>query len=499
MCINKKRFYNKWLHSWQWVDCGSCPACRQAKAERRTRRIRSAVYAGYVTLFVTLTYRNINIPYIRKDELQENSSYINIYRDCSVRRVRIKADYSMAYKYVRQTKLIHRVDCFEKRMFFDSKDVSGLSKLRGQSDGNKVGVLFFKDVQDFEKRLRINAQRRYGIIKPIYSFKCSEIGPSTKRPHFHLLISVPQENLAELQSAIIEAWPFDSRIKSAKSIQIARNAASYVSSYVNRGSDFPKFFNYAAFRPKHSFSKGYGTTCCAYSLENILKKFHDGDLRFDPNFYGIKSAKNNVLFPSYACNKYFAKCYGYSRFTYDEISWLCKSPDEFFMNSDVLPRLFLSDKINEFTGLYDYAWDKVRSVVSLIKRLRKRFCDEFVYYEDGKRYVGLPYNDYSYELFADYYYRFWRLYQSNLIRLQYEEVNLSEYAFIFENWDEVWSKRIRSDLTIFADFTNRSILEDPSLFKRNVIQSFRMTKSYHDHYKRRKVTNYCMAYSGFNV
>ena len=120
MCINKKRFYNKWLHSWQWVDCGHCSACLQKKANKRTMRIKSAIYPGYVTLFVTLTYRNINIPYIRKDEIKENVPYINVYRDCSVRRVRIKGDYSMAYKYNRQKTLVSRVDCFEKRLFPDS-------------------------------------------------------------------------------------------------------------------------------------------------------------------------------------------------------------------------------------------------------------------------------------------------------------------------------------------------------------------------------------------
>ena len=499
MCVNRKRFYNKWLHSWQWIDCGKCPSCLQKKANKRTMRINSAIYQGYVTLFVTLTYRNINIPYIRKDEIKENSPYINIYRDCSVRRVRIKGDYSMAYKYYRQTELVSKVDCFQHRFFPDSKDVSCLPKLQGQSDCNKVGVLFFKDVQDFEKRLRINLARRYQITKPLFSFKCSELGPSTHRPHFHLLISVPSEYLAQCQSAIIEAWPFDSRIKSAKSIQIARNASSYVSSYINRGSDFPRFFEHKVFCPKHSFSKGYGTTSDAYSLENILTAYRRGDITFDPNYFGHKTDKRDVLFPQYACNKYFRKCFGYSRFNYDEIIELCKSPELFLTHSDVLKRMFLSTETDGFSGEYDYDFEKIRSTVSLIKRLRSRFCCEFVYYEDSKRYVGLPENQYSYELFGDYYYKFWRCYASTLNKHKYDDVKVEDIPYIFENWDEVYNLGIRSDLLTLVDYSQRSILEDTNLFERNINDTIRLSNTYHTKYKRRKITNLSMANSGFNV
>lgn len=499
MCINRKRFYNKWLHSWQWSDCGHCPSCLQAKANKRTMRIKSALYKGYVQLLVTLTYRNINIPYIRKDEIKENSPSINIYRDCSVRRVRIKGDYSMAYKYNRQKEVVSVVDCFEKRIFPDASDVRKLPKLRGQQDRNKVGVLLFKDVQDFEKRLRINLKRRYGISLPIFSFKCSEYGPSTFRPHFHLLISVPSCFLAECKSAIIQAWPYDSRIKSAKSIEIARNASSYVSSYVNRGADFPAFLGHKSFLPKHSFSKGYGTTCSAYSLENLLKAFRRGDITFDPNLFGQKSDSHDVLFPTYACNKYFAKCYGYSRLSYDEILGLCKCPEEFLSTSDVLPRMFLSTDENTFTGLYDYDFKKINATISLIKRLRSRFLRDFVYYENGVRYVGLPENEFNYELFGDYYYRFWSVYASTLNKHKYDKAEIKDIPFIFENWDEVYKLHLRSDILSLVDYSQRSTLENPNLFKRIVIRSFDLNKTYLDRYKRRKVTNCCMANSGFNV
>lgn len=518
MCLNKKRFYNKWNHTWQWVDCGKCPACMQAKANKRTMRIRNAVYDGYITLFVTLTYRNINIPYIRKDEIKENSPYFNIYRDCSVRRVRFNGSYQMVYRYKREREIIGKYDCFKYRLFPDISDVQSLPRLKGQSNPNKVGVIFYKDVQDFEKRLRINLLRHYGIKKAIYTFKCSEYGPSTFRPHFHLLISVPQESLAQCKSAITEAWPYDSRVKSDKSIEIARNAASYVSSYVNRGSDFPRFLDNARLRPKHSFSLGYGLQNNSFSLEYILQQFHRRDIRYTSQFYyNDFSFTKFVPIPKYACNRYFAKCYGYSRLTYDEIIQLCKDPYGYVEKSDLLPRFFRTTSVvplthtlvvNSLTQDYDYDWAKVRVFCDTFLRLRSRFCRDFVYYEDNKRYQGLPQNDFSFELFGDYYYRFWNVYNSTLLRSQYEDItDVKEIPYLFENWDEVYTKNIRSDILTFVD-TNfihykdhklDGVLATPSLFARNVNQSLKMTSRYNSLYKRRKLVNRVMSVDGFNV
>lgn len=504
MCLNKKRFYNNWLHSWQWVDCGKCSACRQAKANARTRRIRNAVYDGYITLFVTLTYRNINIPYIRKDEIKENSEYINIYRDCSVRRVRFTSNYDMAYKYYRKTVKIGQLDCHELRLFPDSEDIRRLRKLRGQSDNSKVGVCYYKDVQDFEKRLRINLQRRYGITKPIYSFKCSEYGPSTERPHFHLLISIPEESLVQLQLAITEAWPYDSRIKSGQSIEIARDAASYVSSYVNSGSNFPKFLDIKSLRPKHSFSLGYGRSAVAFTLPEILKAYGRSDLRYVPSRVGKLSSPCPVLLPKYACNYYFGKCYGYSRFSASEITELCTDPEAFLTYSSCLPDIFLSKDINPFTGCYDYDFDKINFTIRLIKRLRSRFCRDFEYFDElGSKHIGLPENYFSYELFSHYYYGFWRMYHSNIIKFQYEGIDTCDIPYLFENYDEVYSLGIRSDILSLITPVSQSLIDygrgRVDLFPREVNKNFDLTYKYSTHFKRRKITNRVMAENGFNV
>lgn len=492
-----------------YADCGKCPACQQARADRRTSRINNAKYDGYVRLFVTLTYRNINIPYIRKNEITENSEKINIYRDCSVRRVRSSSDYKVGYKYTRKTEVIGTVDCYKYHIFLNPDDVRKLRKIRGQSDSNKVSVPYFKDVQNFEKRLRINLKRWYGITQPIYSFKCCELGPTTQRAHFHLLLDVPKDYLAQCQRSIIASWPYDSRISQSKSIQIARNASSYVSSYVNRGADFPKLFDSRRLRPKHSYSKGYGLQNSAFSLESLLSSLGRGSLTYVPTTTAANAVVRSVLFPKYVCNRYFSKVYGYSRLSYDEIVALCKNPEQFFQFSDVPLRMYRTTSsvgfprclaVNSLTEDYDYDFEKINKTIRDICRLRSRFCRDFVYFENGIRYVGIPENEYSYELFADYYYRFWRCYASTCLKLQYEDItDVRQLPFVFDNLRDVYNLRLRSDVLQYVDYTKKDFYINPNLFPKNVSDTLSMTEKYYSKYKRRKVTNRVMVYNNFNV
>lgn len=178
-------------------------------------------------------------------------------------------------------------------------------------------------------------------------------------------------------------------------------------------------------------------------------------------------------------------------------------------------------KVNSLTDDYDYDydWDKVKVFCNTFIRLRERFCRDFVYYEDGKRYQGLPLNDYSYELFGDYYYRFWRCYHSFIMRNQYEDIiDERDIPYLFENWNEVYTKNIRSDILtlvnpndihfskIFLTEEEQHIprvfdgfLSNPSLFERNVNMSLKLHRDFDSRYKRRKLVNRVMVENKFNV
>ena len=88
MCLRKryiKNVYGKMI----LVKCGCCPACLQEKAIARTNRIKNTYNADlYIPLFVTLTYKNEFLPYIKLDELTDCNNFyntsINVYRDNSI-------------------------------------------------------------------------------------------------------------------------------------------------------------------------------------------------------------------------------------------------------------------------------------------------------------------------------------------------------------------------------------------------------------------------------
>ena len=69
MCKHSKVILNRYTMKWVRVDCGKCPTCMQKKAMSRATRIRNNLQAGEIALFVTLTYDNKYVPYIKKSDL----------------------------------------------------------------------------------------------------------------------------------------------------------------------------------------------------------------------------------------------------------------------------------------------------------------------------------------------------------------------------------------------------------------------------------------------
>ena len=319
MCTNLRWIHNKYVDSNILVKCGYCKACLQEKANKRATRLKNEISSQNLALFVTLTYDRYSCPYIRYQDVQERLDPLPVYRDCSIRRDPV------SHLFVRNLKTyeISSEDCVN----YDYR-VNYLPYLK-RSKGRKIGVCIFKDVQDFNKRLRINLHRlneKYKIESPNLVFdekyriyNTFEYGERTHRPHIHLLLFIKPSLYQVFKSAIIKSWPFADRIRTEANIQIARDAASYVASYVNCGSKLPRFIA-ANFPPKHSFSQGLGTGCDSFQLDSILKNVDRQNMS-----YNIKTFKDgipcsvNLPVPKYVINRYFPLFKGYSRLTDGEI------------------------------------------------------------------------------------------------------------------------------------------------------------------------------------
>lgn len=508
MCVNKKRIFNRWTNSWQWVDCGHCPSCQQAKAFKRVKRIKNASYNGYIPLFVTLTYCNLCVPYVKVEDLLNGTSHINVYRDFDVRRVRCSSDYKMRYHRYRRNEPLATYDLFEKNLFMSRSDIEKLPRLRGRS--KYVGVCYFKDLQDFQKRLSINLRRRYNIQDSIYYFQVSEYGSWSKRPHFHLLIYVPAQYLDECICAISEAWPFDYEgAVRGKKIQIARNAASYVSSYVNRGSDFPDFLSVSAFRPKCSFNQGFGSTSSVLSLFSIVRALGTGDLRY----VGTRSVEGKledalIQYPKYALSRYFPYFKGRCRLPVDTLRLYLSCPARILAkeHEDIVMSLFMEYDgchIPEYNGFMNQSVMKsLLTIYRTIENAYQRFIADFPILERDEKGIfhqygyGLPDNLYSRELYAQYYTDVMRCYANTLYKGMFDGTkNLDDVIECYYNLDEVCGKHL-SDI---QDEIDKYPFHNPNQYNSIINSSLRLSRAYIKMQKQRHVTNISMVNQGINV
>lgn len=482
MCTNKKKVWIASRHSYMWVNCGKCPACQMEKANARMRRLKNAYsqYQGYGptenVLFVTLTYAPNFLPYIRPTELKENQEYINIYRDYDCKRVRKGSSYVFSKEPFRLTSPISKIDCLQQKIFYDGER---LPLARGSH--NKVGILFYKDVQDFYKRLERYLYRHFGITNSDFKrYTCGELGETYFRPHFHLLLYIPSHRMDEFYEAIRASWAYDND-GLARQIEVARSPSSYVSRYLCRPSDFPRFFENRCFRPKSSFSKGFGTSNPSFTLPSLLEAIDRGDMRYlCISHKNGKSSPALLFYPKYFIDRYFVKFKGFSRFSCSEMSFLLQKPNAIFSLGFKYGYSYEDDK-NDYLRTFN------------IIRLRfRRFCEE----------SGLTgrVSDLA-KLFSYYYYKCWSVYNSTLLRALYDSVNsVSDYLELYDNLDEVREFGFVPNFLSFNDVDNINngivnlnenvLVSNPNLFHKNMARTQELTDSFYKHMKQKKVNNH---------
>ncbi len=330
MCLYQRYIKNPYTGKDVYVKCGHCNACLQEKAARRTSRIRNNVSPGQTALFVTLTYANIFVPYVKRSELKSFEFSVPVYRDASIRRNRVGSDYTFLQSIKRTTTQIASIDYDNSINFLQDgekvPEVDRLPHLKRYSK-DKIGVILFSDLQRFYKRLRIILQRKFHVTSSFSYFGCAEYGPSTKRPHFHVLIFVPSSETQLFCSAISEAWQFDSIARKRKGIQIARNASSYVSAYVNSNTRLSKFYTQHSISQRHSYSQGFGMANPYFSFENVVSASEKSGFSYNKTI--MRNSVPTIIdctIPKYVIDKYFPRFLGYSSMPTDSLLQLLQCP-----------------------------------------------------------------------------------------------------------------------------------------------------------------------------
>lgn len=521
------------------VKCGHCPACQQEKALQRTNRIRANFpddsKSDIIAVFTTLTYRNECVPYIRTDDWFYagcgDSVYVPVYRDSMVRWVRCSKNYHMRRRVIAGRVEI-AVPLVDLKMFkaavetahpYDGKPLDGrMVYLRGQSDC-KVGVIHFPDAQNFIKNLRQTLIRNYHYENSFSFFCCAEFGPTTCRPHFHFLFFIPSAHYSMFKCAVAKTWSYDDYKATYNSTTIARNAAAYVSSYVNCDSSVPLVFRESSFSPKHSYSQGFGTALRAYKIEEIIKAYRRGDLRTDVSRVRQGAlVTDTILLPKYVISRYFPKFLGYSRLTSDEIRDVYARPEHIWR---------YADKILNGVRLIPHGW------YSPLNRAKREAFYDKVYQPEYKfarcflmsdnetavRWVRRHHPDVEPHHFAeqrisaiqtclqhkldyalsrgidkadyvDTAVGIWTLRASQVLRYMYEEIDdVSNYMQLYDNIKDFYSGDVGSDSLddIMFNLSNDYAYEvNPNHFIRNKQRHAIMEAAYHSYSKDKKVRNF---------
>lgn len=400
MCTNNRWIINKYTGERVLVKCGHCPSCLQEKAQRNVKRIKfehnKILSDGNVQMFITLTYASGWCPYVKVKDLvklfntdvdacQDIYTSIPIYRDSSIKR-----GFGCSMPVRGQVKLCDKeflhFKGFDKKRLYTYFNKYHLNEKFGNG---KVGVIYYKDLQDFEKRLKINCKRLLGFDK-IRFFNASEYGETTCRPHFHILATVPPEHIEGFRRCLRKSWIYGVFPPSCKRDQIARDCANYVSSYVNSPTDTPAFLTHL-FPPKSSFSQFYGYNNDTFSFNNIKEMVYKGDLHL-PIFFDKQRENYSLrLVPAHVIFRYFPKFKGLSRLSPSEVSLILRFPKYYKTFAE---RLELTD-------------DDVKNGIQSILRSRIR-CNMVTSDCD--------------DLYADLYARAWRVWSCSLLKDFYQEM-----------------------------------------------------------------------------
>ena len=464
MCVNQRYIINPYTKRSLYVKCGKCPACLQEKAIHRVRRIKNTETDALDCMMVSLTYARGCAPYIDRSEAYNFSHgrlpYLNVYRDSSFRRVRRDSSYEFNYRRTPGKVVLDKVP-FEFQCNFDNiKDL--------KYEHGKIGVTYYPDLQRFMARLRLNLKRVFKYDKLFKAFCCSEYGTKSLRPHMHLLFFYPKGDFEVMRSAIVKSWPFSNLQNFPRSIEKCFRGASYVASYVNNGSRFPDFLK-SYFKPKHSYSKGFGLGNRYFSLRSILHAFERGSLSYGvAKITGGSLSFSRLPIPAYVIHRYFPKFKGYTRINpatlFDNMRRLGNGEIE-QLNSSVAP-LYYSDE--EFHKINTRLHNAMSRCWSECPDLMSSTFDEY------------------YRLHI----RIWDMYKSNLLRFQMENDDL----YLFEKYDnlqEVSAMVVDGIMPLPRGFT-RSMLRDnpdPNKYPHNVAKHIKLVDDFHMNIKHRAVVN----------
>lgn len=263
-CQNPRTVVNKYTHEPVVVSCGSCPSCILRRSGIQTNLLTSYSSQFRYVYFVTLTYAPCFLPTLEVSIIEsctDDIADVSVVPDINDLDVGDPNTYLFGFRSVPRTASVKLKNSTVERIFKDPeirftyamkpKELLSILGKINHNVPNRIPYVCNRDLDLFLKRLR-----SYYPDEKLRYYAVSEYGPTSFRPHWHLLLFSNSERFSQtVLENVSKAWSYG-RCDASLSRGFA---APYVASYVNSFVALPDFYTQMpkVVRPKSFHSIGF--------------------------------------------------------------------------------------------------------------------------------------------------------------------------------------------------------------------------------------------------
>lgn len=263
-CQHPRTVINKYTHEPVVVSCGRCPSCILRRSGIQTNLLTTYSAQFRYVFFVTLTYAPKFLPTLEVSVVEtctDDIADVSCFPDINDLDAGDPNTYLFGFRSVPRSSSVRLKSSTVERTFRDPEIrftypmkpkalLSILGKVK-HNIPNRIPYICNRDLDLFLKRLR-----SYYPDEKLRYYAVSEYGPTSYRPHWHLLLFSNSERFSQtVCENVSKAWSYG-RCDASLSRGFA---APYVASYVNSFVALPDFYTQMpkVVRPKSFHSIGF--------------------------------------------------------------------------------------------------------------------------------------------------------------------------------------------------------------------------------------------------
>lgn len=263
-CQNPRTVVNKYTHEPVVASCGRCPSCILRRSAVQTNLLTTYSAQFRYVYFITLTYAPCFLPTLEVSIIEtctDDIADVPCVPNIDDLDAGDPNTYLFGFRSVSRSASVKLKSSTVERTFKDPeirfsypmkpKDLLSILGKINHNVPNRIPYVCNRDLDLFLKRLR-----SYYPDEKLRYYAVSEYGPTSFRPHWHLLLFSNSERLSQtVCENVSKAWSYG-RCDASLSRGFA---APYVASYVNSFVALPDFYTQMPklVRPKSFHSIGF--------------------------------------------------------------------------------------------------------------------------------------------------------------------------------------------------------------------------------------------------